>query len=207
MAAGVKKIVSTILSEAESRAEEIIKDAEKKKDKIIKEGKEKAKKVKEETLRRLKKEGRMKYRQIISNAKIKARRSELKTREKLIEKSFKIAENKLKEMASKHSEKYKQALINLIERSITEIGGGELQLHLNSRDTEFIKDQIEDISNKVSEKIGKNVKLELGEEINTIGGVIVRTKDGSIEVNNTLEARLSRLKKVLRPEVADILFK
>ena len=52
-----------------------------------------------------------------------------------------------------------------------------------------------------------NTHMEIGNNINTIGGVIVKTKNGEIEVNNTIESRLLRFKKTLRSEVAKILFK
>ena len=51
------------------------------------------------------------------------------------------------------------------------------------------------------------VNLEIGNNINTIGGTIIKTKNGDIEVNNTIEARMLRFKKSLRSEVARILFK
>jgi len=35
----------------------------------------------------------------------------------------------------------------------------------------------------------------------------IKTKNGEIEVNNTIEARMQRYKKSLRSEVARILFK
>ena len=42
----------------------------------------------------------------------------------------------------------------------------------------------------------------MGDNINTIGGAILKTKNGEIEVNNTIESRLLRFKKSLRSEVA-----
>ena len=45
------------------------------------------------------------------------------------------------------------------------------------------------------------------ETIDTIGGAILKTSDGDIEVNNTIEARLERFKSILRSEVAEVLFK
>ena len=70
-----------------------------------------------------------------------------------------------------------------------------------------IKDSISEIENDVKTKTGKETNLEMGNNINTIGGTIVKTKNGDIEVNNTIEARMLRFKKSLRSEVARILFK
>ncbi len=70
-----------------------------------------------------------------------------------------------------------------------------------------IEDSIASIEKDVTNKIGIKTILEIGDNINTIGGVIVKTKNGEIEVNNTIETRLLRYKKTLRSEVAKILFK
>ena len=40
-----------------------------------------------------------------------------------------------------------------------------------------------------------------------MGGAILKTVNGDIEVNNTIKARLDRFKSILRSEVAEILFK
>ncbi len=78
---------------------------------------------------------------------------------------------------------------------------------LKQEDVAKIEDSISDIENDVKEKTGKETNLEMGSNINTIGGAIVKTKNGEIEVNNTIEARMLRFKKSLRSEVARILFK
>ena len=69
------------------------------------------------------------------------------------------------------------------------------------------KDSISSIAEDVKQKTGKNTTLEVGENIKTIGGAIVKTKNGEIEVNNTIEARMLRYKKELRSKVAAVLFK
>jgi V/A-type H+/Na+-transporting ATPase subunit E len=88
-----------------------------------------------------------------------------------------------------------------------EIGGGELIVLLKKEDVAKIKDSITSIEKSVTEETGVNTTLEMGENINTIGGVVIKTKNGDIEVNNTIESRMLRFKKSLRSEVAAILFK
>ena len=53
----------------------------------------------------------------------------------------------------------------------------------------------------------EDIKFTLGEPIDAIGGAVLKTSNGDIEVNNTIEARLERYKSILRSEVADVLFK
>ena len=65
----------------------------------------------------------------------------------------------------------------------------------------------ESIEKDIEKSTGTKTTLEIGENIDTIGGAIVKTKNGEIEVNNTIEARMLRFKKVLRSEVAKVLFR
>ena len=132
---------------------------------------------------------------------------ELEAREEVIDKSFKKAEEKLTKISSSESAEYIESLKNIISEAALEIGGGELIVLLKSEDVAKIADSISSIENDVKEKTGNETKLEIGENINTIGGAIIKTKNGDIEVNNTIEARMLRFKKSLRLEVAQILFK
>ena len=88
-----------------------------------------------------------------------------------------------------------------------EIGGGKLVIFLKQEDVSKISDSISSIELDIKEKTGNETNLEMGDNINTIGGAIIKTKNGEIEVNNTIEARMQRYKKSLRSEVARILFK
>jgi len=132
---------------------------------------------------------------------------ELDAREEVIEESFKKAEEKLGEIASSDSAKYKESLNEIIMEAALEIGGGKLVIFLKQEDVSKISDSISSIELDIKEKTGNETNLEIGKNINTIGGAIIKTKNGEIEVNNTIEARMQRYKKSLRSEVARILFK
>jgi V/A-type H+/Na+-transporting ATPase subunit E len=207
MSSGTEKIVSSIMSDAQFKADSVLEKAEKESISILGEGEKIAIIEKEKILEDGKKQSTMRYQQIISEAKMNSRRMELEAREEIIEKSFKKAEEKLIEIASSTSEEYKESLKNIITEAALEIGGGELIVLLKQEDVAKIKDSIPLIEKKIEEKTGTETKLEIGDNINTIGGAIVKTKNGDIEVNNTIEARMLRFKKSLRSEVANVLFK
>lgn len=207
MSNGTEKIVSSILSDAKFKADSISEEAENESKSILEEGKKIALMEKEKILEDSKKQSAMRYQQIISEAKMKSRRMELDSREEVIEESFKKAEEKLEKIASSESAEYKESIKNIITEAALEIGGGDLILLLKQEDEAKIKDSISEIENDVKAKTGKDTNLEMGNNINTIGGTIVKTKNGDIEVNNTIEARMLRFKKSLRSEVARILFK
>lgn len=207
MSAGTEKIVSSIMSDAQIKAESILGKAEEENKSILEKGHNEALLEKEKILDDARKQSNMKYQQLISEAKMNSRRMELEAREEIIEESFKKAEDKLKEIASSNAAEYKESLKQIITEAATEIGGGELFVLLKVSDDVKIADQIDAIAQEVSTKTGKETNLTFGENIKTIGGAIVKTKNGEIEVNNTIEARMSRYKKDLRSKVAAVLFK
>jgi V/A-type H+-transporting ATPase subunit E len=207
MSSGTEKIVSSILSDAKFKADSLSEEAENESKSILEEGEKIALMEKEKILEEGKKQSAMRYQQIISEAKMNSRRMELDSREEVIEESFKIAEGKLLKIASSESAEYKESIKNIITEAALEIGGGDLILHLKQEDVAKIEDSISEIENDVKGKKGNETNLEIGTNINTIGGAIVKTKNGDIEVNNTIEARMLRFKKSLRSDVARILFK
>ena len=91
----------------------------------------------------------------------------------------------------------------MIKEAADEIGGDDLIIQLNEADTNQFKGEIS--SDNTFDVEG--IKFKLGEPINAIGGAILKTSNGDIEVNNTIDARLERFKSILRSEVANVLFK
>ncbi|MEL7671929.1 V-type proton ATPase subunit E [Methanobacterium sp.] len=207
MNSGADKIVSSIISDAQSKADVIIQEAERETALIVEEGEKEAVLEKEKILENANKQSAMKYQQLISEAKMNSRRAELEAREEIIEGAFKRAEDELKKIASTDSDEYKESLKKIIEEASIEIGGGDLILSLKADDVAKVKDAISSLEKNIKGKTGTKTTLEIGENIATIGGAVVKTKNGDIEVNNTIEARMLRFKKALRSEVAKILFK
>jgi V/A-type H+/Na+-transporting ATPase subunit E len=207
MSAGTEKIVLSILSDAQIKAESILAEAEKESESILSEGEAQAATEKEKILENAEKQAQMRYQQIISESKMNSRRMELEAREEVIEESFQKAEKKLKEIASSDATEYKTSLENVITEAGVEIGGGDIVVLLKESDVAKIKDSLPSLEKSISDKTSNHTKLEMGANITTIGGAVVKTKNGEIEVNNTIEARMLRFKKSLRSKVAGILFK
>lgn len=207
MSSGAEKIVENILSHSYTKADDIIKDAEEKANEIINEGKIEAQKTENEILEAAKKESDIKFQQIISGAKLNAKRNILRAREEIMEETFQKAEKELKKIASAESEEYLDSLLRLIKEASLEIGGGSLEILMKDDDIPKIEKSLKTIETEVSEESGTKTTLKIGETITTIGGAIVKTTDGNVEVNNTIEARMGRFRGVLRLEVAKVLFK
>ena len=203
MSSGTDKIVSSIMSEAQGKADIIMQEANAEIATINADAEKTAESEKNKILENGKKQSDMRYQQIISEAKMNARRAELGAKEEVIEAAFDKATNDLKSIASSGSEEYDDSLTKIIKEAVDEIGGKDLIIQLNEADTEKFKSQLDSSSTFQID----DVNFQLGEPIDTIGGAIVKTKNGDIEVNNTIESRLDRFKSILRSEVANVLFK
>ena len=191
------------MSEAQGKADIIMQEANAEIATINADAEKTAESEKNKILENGKKQSDMRYQQIISEAKMNARRAELGAKEEVIEAAFDKATDDLKDIASSGSEEYDDSLTKIIKEAVDEIGGKDLIIQLNEADTNKFKSQLDSSSTFQID----DVKFQLGEPIDTIGGAIVKTKNGDIEVNNTIESRLDRFKSVLRSEVADVLFK
>ena len=202
MSSGTDKIVSSIMSEAQEKADVIIQDANANVSEITAKAEKTAEAEKIKILENGKKQSDMRYQQIISEAKMNARRAKLDAKEDVIEAAFSQATGELKQKAADGNDDYKDSLSKMIKEAADEIGGNDLIIQLNEADTNQFK---QELSSDTFELDG--IKFQLGEPIKTIGGAILKTSNGDIEVNNTIEARLERYKSILRSEVADVLFK
>ena len=203
MSSGTDKIVSSIMSEAQEKADVIIQEVNAEVSAIEAQADKTAEVEKAKILENGKKQSDMRYQQIISEAKMNARRAKLSAKEEIIEAAFEKAVSELEQKASFKSADYEDSLIKMIKEAADEIGGDDLIIQLNEADTNQFKGEIS--SDNTFDVEG--IKFKLGEPINAIGGAILKTSNGDIEVNNTIDARLERFKSILRSEVANVLFK
>lgn len=203
MSSGTDKIVSSIMSEAQEKADVIIQEVNAEVSAIEAQADKTAEVEKAKILENGKKQSDMRYQQIISEAKMNARRAKLSAKEEIIEAAFEKAVSELEQKASSQSADYEDSLIKMIKEAADEIGSDDLIIQLNEADTNQFKGEIS--SDNTFDVEG--IKFKLGEPINAIGGAILKTSNGDIEVNNTIDARLERFKSILRSEVANVLFK
>ena len=225
MSSGADKIVSNIMSEAQAKVDANISEAQAKVEAILADGEKRAEATKVKISDDAAKQTEMRYQQIISEAKMNARRAELGAKEEVIEEAFSKATEDLTNMANTNDPEYVDALVEMIKEAAVEIGGGDLIVLLKEEDIPKVNDKLEIIVGLIKSLIKKEeptdlnlisaavsletdveTTLEIGEPIDTIGGAILRTRNGEIQVNNTIESRMLRFKKSLRSEVAKTLF-
>ena len=207
MSVGADKIISNIKADAQAKADEIISKAKAESEKIIADGEAKAQIEKEQILDSANKQADMKYQQIISEAKVNSRRKELEAREELIEKAFRIASEKIEKLASENSANYVESLKVMIKDASIQVGSTQLEILVREDDVENVKSMIDEVSEYVTKETGNETSFVIGEPIDIIGGAVVKTVDGDVEVKNTIEARMLRYRKHLELEVAKKLFR
>jgi len=207
MSVGADKIIANIQADAQQKSDDILSKANAECEKITADGEIEAEKEKQKILAAAEKQADMKYQQIISEAKVNSRRKELEAREELIEKSFRIASEKIEKQASENSANYVDSLKTMIKDAAIQVGKPQLEILVRADDVDNVKNMIGEVSQYVQQQTGTEPSFIIGEPVDIIGGAIVKTVDGEVEVKNTIEARMLRYRKQLRSEVAKKLFR
>jgi V/A-type H+/Na+-transporting ATPase subunit E len=137
-------------------------------------------------------------RQVIGSSKLSARNKELV----LIEQAVNDVYVKAKEKLVSYSENsdYKNMLIKNLEESIPNLGSNDIIIECLKKDVDLFKKQTESLSLKYNKKIKIQSNLK-----NSLGGFKVKSSDGSITLNNTLDSRIESLKPLIRKNIAQIL--
>ncbi|MDV3244293.1 MAG: hypothetical protein LYZ66_03845 [Nitrososphaerales archaeon] len=134
-------------------------------------------------------------RQIVGAAELEARNTQLKALEEAVTEVFSSAVSQVSKMSGP---RYDKSLTDLVGEGIEAIGP-HAKVSCNSRDGKLVAVMLNRIK-------GDHVKLAVDDQsVDTIGGVVLTTMDGSVRFDNTFEARLERLRPALRKEVAGVL--
>ncbi|HWP78988.1 MAG TPA: V-type ATP synthase subunit E family protein [Candidatus Nitrosotenuis sp.] len=144
-------------------------------DKIVSEGKKEAEKLEK---------------QIVGNADLESRNKQLLLIEESIEKVFAKAIKKIED--AKRDKNYTELISSLLQESIDAIGTSDIVIQTNSKD----KPVVESLLSKFK---GATLSSEL---IDCLGGIKVKSKDGTMTFDNTIDARLERLKPLIRKDIA-----
>lgn len=138
-------------------------------------------------------------RQIVGSARLAARNQELLMIENAVNNAFEEARKKLATSGGKNS--YKALMSTIMEESISSVGSGEVVIECNKNDAELIRKILSDLKEK-------NPKLQAkvsDHNIDVLGGIRVRSADGTMTYDNTLDSRIERLKPLIRKNIAQIL--
>lgn len=162
-------------SDAKQTLDDSIPKLEQEFDKIISDGKKEADKIEK---------------QIIGSSDLEVRNKQLLTLEIAIDKVFTKALDQIANTA--RSSDYSNLMNTLLDESTKILSTTKVIVSTNSKDKDLVQSLL-----------SKYPGAELSSQtINCLGGVIVKSKDGAMKFDNTLDARIQRLKPLIRKEIA-----
>ena len=144
-------------------------------DKIISDGKKEADKIEK---------------QIIGSADLEARNKQLMALEEGVDKVFTKALDQITNTA--RSGDYSNLIKSLLDESTKILGTTEVIVSTNTKDKDLVQSTL-------SQFPGSELSSE---PIDCLGGVIIKSKNGTMSFDNTLDARINRLKPLIRKEIA-----
>ena len=144
-------------------------------DKIISDGKKEANKIEK---------------QIIGSSELEVRNKQLLLLEEGVDKVFSKALDQIAN--TDRSGDYANLIKTLLDESTKILGTTEVTVFTNAKD----KDVVQSALSKFS-------KAELSSDtIDCLGGIIIKSKDGTMTFDNTIDARIDRFKPLIRKEIA-----
>jgi len=128
--------------------------------------------------------------QIIGSSDLETRNKQLTTVEESIDKVFTKA---LDEIANAdRSGDYSKLIKSLFDESTKILGTTEIVVFTNSKDKDIVQSLLSQYSG-----------AELSSEtIDCLGGVKIKSKDGTMAFDNTIDAKVERLKPLIRKEIS-----
>ncbi len=133
-------------------------------------------------------------RQILGAAELEARNIQLKALEKAVNEAFDAAS---RDISEEKGASYEKAMARLIQEGLDVIGQNA-RVQCSAKDRKAVASAVRRLSGK------ERVSVD-DEPVDTTGGVVLTTPDGSIRFDNTFETRLERMRPTLRKEVAAVL--
>ncbi len=187
-----------ILKEADVDAEQIREDAKAKADDILQRAKAEAEKERTEILAQARQEAERLRSQVVANAQLKARTLQLEYREKLLDRVFDAAKQKLPALQKRSD--YNQLAAQLLREALVQLKANKARVQADAVTQKAL-------SNGTLDALSKelNAELMMGDPLEEGYGVVVDTADGHLHFDNTLETRLRRLQSTLRSSVYHVL--
>ena len=167
--------IQSALTDSQQNLDDSIPKLESEFDKIISDGKKEAEKIE---------------RQIVGGADIEVRNKQLIALEESVEKVFSKA---LEQIANAdRSGDYSNLIKTLLTESTQVLGTSEIIVLTNTKDKDVVQSAL-------SQFPGSELSSET---IDCLGGIIAKSKDGAMTFDNTINARINRLKPLIRKGIA-----
>ena len=137
-----------------------------------------------------KKEAEKIEKQIVGSSDLESRNKQLKLVAESVQKVFDKAVEQIK--SANRDASYSKLIETLLSEATETLGTKEVNISTNSKDKEVVNSLL---SKFPGSQLSSNT-------VDCLGGVVVSSKDGSMSFNNTIDARLDRMKPLIRKEIA-----
>ena len=144
-------------------------------DKIISDGKKEADKIEK---------------QIVGGSDIESRNKQLLALEAAVDRVFTTALEQITN--SDRNSDYAILINSLLEESTKILGTTDVKVFTNAKDKDVVQSSLSNFS-------GSELSSQA---IDCIGGVKIESKDGAMKFDNTIDAKIERLKPLIRKEIA-----
>ena len=194
----IEPLTRAILKEAEVDAKQMREEAKTKAEDIRQRAQGEAEKVRREILDKAQQEADRLKSQTLSSAQLKARTMQLEHREKLLDRVFQAAKEKLADVQKRPD--YDQLAAMLLREALVQLRVNKAEIRADPATRAILeKKALNDISSELKGQFTFADNLEEG------SGVVIEAADGKLHYDNTLETRLQRLQSTLRSSVHKIL--
>jgi len=130
---------------------------------------------------------------ILSAAKLEVKRQVAKAKEEIVSGVFDEVNAKLAGLGKQAD--YGRILEKLLQQAVSQANGDSVVV-ARKEDEAMVRDLVA--------RLAAGCRVETG--FDGLGGVLVRTAGGSVTIDNTIDSRLDKAVRVLRPEVTSVLF-
>ena len=169
------KSLKNSLADAQSTLSDSLSMLEEEYEKIISDGKKEADKIEK---------------QIVGGSDIEARNKQLLALEAAVDRVFTAALEQITN--SDRNSNYSNLINSLLQESTQILGTTEVTVFTNAKDKDVVQSSLSNFS-------GSELSSEM---IDCIGGVKIESKDGAMKFDNTIDAKIDRLKPLIRKEIA-----
>ena len=186
----LEETIDKILTKTESNSLSSLKTSLDESEEILSKSKTSLEQEYDRILDEGKKESEKLEKQIVGSSDLDSRNKHLVLIQESIEKAF---ENAIKKIGStERNDDYSKLISTLLDDSIKALGTSEVIVYANSKDQKLVKSAL-------SKFPGSKLSSD---KLDCLGGVEIKSKDGTTVFTNTIDARIERMKPLIRKEVA-----
>lgn len=189
----LEEILEALDGEAEAERERVERRAQAQAARILEEAKAEAEELKAKEREKALLGLEAQKARILSAAKLEVKRAIAKAKEEIIAQVFEDVNAKLAGLGAQSD--YRGVLEKLVQQAVAAANGDSVVVARNE-DEALVRELVANI--------GAGCSVEGG--LKGLGGVMVRTAGDSVTIDNSIDSRLEKASRLLRPEVTSTLF-